>query len=142
MENRQYFIVYTYMKIINLYKVDEKIIPLLSLFSLEREYYHQQYNKSIVELYYDCHILRKYWNQIEYKDIKQLTEHYTFNQIYNFPIRYGLDNRFERRFLHLDSNGSIINNFFAAMWCVEDLINSIIDKININHNVFLAFPNH
>ena len=141
MENRQSFIVLIYMKIINLFKVDERIIPLLSLFSLEREYYHQQYNKSIVELYYDCHILRKYWNQIEYDDIKHLAKHHTFNQIYIFPIRYRLDNRFERIFFHLDKNGSIIHKSFA-MWCVEDLINSIIDKININHNVFLAFPNH
>lgn len=130
------------MKIINLYKVDEKIIPLLSLFSLEREYYQQQYNKYIVELYYDCHILRKYWNQIEYNDINHLSKHHTFNQIYIFPIRYRLDNRFERRFFYLDKNGSINDKFFA-MWCVEeDLINSIIDKINLNHNVFLAFPNH
>ena len=85
--------------------------------------------------------MRKYWNQIEYKDIKQLTEHHTFNQIYIFPIRYRLDNRFDRIFFHLDKNGSIIHKFFAV-WCVEDLIDSIIDKINKNHNVFLVFPNH
>ena len=90
---------------------------------------------------YDCHILRKYWNQIEYNDINQLTEYDTFIQIYNFPIRYRLDNIFEKRFFHSDNNGSIIDIFFY-MWCVEDLIYSIIDKINKNHNVFLAFPNH
>ena len=131
------------MKIINLFKVDERIIPLLSLFSLEREYYCQQYNKSIVELYYDCHILRKYWNQLEYKDIKQFSEPdtFNFNQIYIFPVHYRLNNRFERRFFYLDKNGSINDKFFA-MWCVKDLINSIIDKINLNHNVFLAFTNH
>ena len=123
--------------------MDERIIPLLSLFCLEREYYFQQYNKSIVELYYDPHILRKYWNQLEYKDIKQFSEPdtFNFNQIYNFPVHYRLNNRFERIFFHLDKNGSVNHKYFA-MWCVEDLINSIIDNINLNHNVFLAFPNH
>ena len=91
----------------------------------------------IINLYYDCHILRKYWNQLGYKDLlNQLSEPYNFIHIYKFPIHYRLDNRFERRFFYIDTDK------FFAMWYVEDLINSIIDKININHNVFLAFPNH
>lgn len=129
---------------IYLYRVDENINSILPLLLLDKCNYDYNFNKAVIELYYEPFLINKHWDDLQYDD---LNHHLKHNHIFKLPVAYNDTNPYYKRYFGyfgvLELLNSPVIDRSHALSSAEKLIDMIIKSFDdfLQLSVYLAFDN-
>ena len=125
---------------IYLYRVDKNINSILPLLLLDKCNYDYNFNKAVIELYYEPFLVNKHWDDLQYDD---LNHHHKHNYIFKLPKLYNDSNPYYRRYLGFFGvfNPSVVDRSYNLS--AEGFINSIYVAFDgsLQKGTYLAFDN-
>ena len=125
---------------IYLCRVDKNINSILPLLLLDKCNYDYNFNKAVIELYYEPFLINKHWDDLQYDDLDHHRKH---NYIFKLPKLYNDSNPYYRRYLGFFGvfNPSVVDRSYNLS--PEKLINSINESFDAFFKVstYLAFDN-
>lgn len=124
---------------IYLYRVDENINSILPLLLLDKCNYDYNFNKAVIELYYEPILINKHWDDLQYDDLDHHRKH---NYIFKLPVTYNDTNPYYKRYLGYFE--FLSSPFVDRSYCLssaEKLINSIHKSFDdfLQLSIYLAF---
>lgn len=124
---------------IYLYRVDENINSILPLLLLDKCNYDYNFNKAVIELYYEPFLINKHWDDLQYDDLNHYCKH---NDVFKLPKVYNDTNPYCKRYLGFISflPSSDIDRSHILL-SPEKLINSIYESFDniLQLSTYLAF---
>ena len=130
----------TINKTIHLYRVDKNINLILPLLLLDKCNYDYNFNKAVIELYYEPFLINKHWDDLQYDDLNHYCKH---NDVFKLPKVYNDTNPYCKRYI---GNIIFLNSPFDrchVLLSPEKLINSINESFDafLKVSTYLAFDN-
>lgn len=127
---------------IYLYRVDENINSILPLLLLDKCNYDYNFNKAVIELYYEPILINKHWDDLQYDDLKH--HHLKHNHIFKLPVTYNNTNPYYQRYLGYFGvlKVSVIDRSYSLSSAEKliDTINKSFDDF-LQLSIYLAFDN-
>ena len=125
---------------IYLYRVDENINSILPLLLLDKCNYDYNFNKAVIELYYEPFVINKHWDDLQYDDLKH---HHKHNYIFKLPKLYNSPKPYCKRHIGCFGflNTGVIDN--SRTLSAEGLISSIYASFDsfLQISAYIAFDN-
>lgn len=111
------------MNNITLYKMDEKLYSLLHLFILDENVHNCEYNKMILELYYEPQIIDTKWDYLKIDDLRPYIDSNRYLYVYRLSSMLNVD---IVNFIYVGSNWG---NTYEAYYLDKQQILSGLDTL-------------
>lgn len=126
---------------IYLYRVDENINSILPLLLLDKCNYDYNFNKAVIELYYEPFLINKHWDDLQYDDLNLHLKH---NYIFKLPVAYNDNNPYYKRYIGYFGvfKVSVVDRSYSLL-SAEVFINSIYAAFDglLQIGAYIAFDN-